>query len=279
MQSEHATPISLERKALRIAIIIGLLAGVVYLLQSILFPFLFGIAVAYVLNPAVTYFNKHGVSRSMAAAAALIITLVVIGGIGILLVPIIYRQTLSLVENFPTYVMEAYEWLDALAERYNLRGLIQVEGESGLAGLLSNFTGTISSQAGGIISGIIRNTGAFINFLGLVFVAPAVAFYLMRDWPVLISKVMELVPPRHRSTLKKQAKEMDVVLGGFLKGQIFVSGSLSVLYAVGFQTAGLNLGFAIGIGAGVIISYTGDWGDINLNIGYDCSVFPVRISR
>ncbi|MFO4987181.1 hypothetical protein RCK87_25915, partial [Salmonella enterica subsp. enterica serovar 1,4,[5],12:i:-] len=64
--------------------------------------------------------------------------------------------------------------------------------------------------------------------------------------PRLVS-VGSLIPRDRYDTVRRLALESDAVLGGFLRGQMLVMLILGVLYAVGLQLVGLNLGILIGL--------------------------------
>jgi predicted PurR-regulated permease PerM len=71
--------------------------------------------------------------------------------------------------------------------------------------------------------------------------------------------VRDLVPHGVRPFVVDVAKEIDQVLGQFIRGQLTVMLILAVLYAVGYSIAGVRLAVVIGIVAGALafIPYVG----------------------
>ena len=96
-------------------------------------------------------------------------------------------------------------------------------------------------------------------FLGNSSPIPVVTFYLLRDWDLLVKGIGELLPRNIESTVKQLAKEINEVLGAFIRGQMMVMFALGVIYTAGLWLIGLDLAFIIGMGAGLlsIVPYLG----------------------
>ena len=88
---------------------------------------------------------------------------------------------------------------------------------------------------------------------------PVVTFYLLRDWDLLVKGIGELLPRNIESTVKQLAKEINEVLGAFIRGQMMVMFALGVIYTAGLWLLGLDLAFIIGMAAGLlsIVPYLG----------------------
>jgi predicted PurR-regulated permease PerM len=88
---------------------------------------------------------------------------------------------------------------------------------------------------------------------------PVVTFYLLRDWDVLVAGVRKLLPPAIEPTVSDLAREIDEVLGAFIRGQFLVMLALGLIYTGGLLAIGLDLAFAIGMLAGIlsIVPYLG----------------------
>jgi len=86
----------------------------------------------------------------------------------------------------------------------------------------------------------------------LLAVGALVAFYLLRDWDLLVAKVRDLLPRHIEPTISKLARESDGVIGAFLRGQFIVMSALGVIYSVGLSLIGLEFSLLIGLLAGLI---------------------------
>ena len=93
----------------------------------------------------------------------------------------------------------------------------------------------------------------------LMRLAPVVLFYLLSDWPQLLQRAWDIVPPRLRGPMASFLGECDVMLGQYLRGQVLVMLALAVFYSVGLAIAGFDLALPVGIftGLAVFIPYVG----------------------
>src|SRR3954465_13922757 len=78
----------------------------IWLFRPILLPFVIGIALAYILNPAVVLVERIGVNRAWSAAIGLLAVLGVIVGILLVITPLIATQVAGLIARLPGYVSD-----------------------------------------------------------------------------------------------------------------------------------------------------------------------------
>ena len=72
---------------------------------------------------------------------------------------------------------------------------------------------------------------------------------------------MKLINDRRRESLKVVAGEIDVVLGGFIRGQLVIAVFVGILTGVGCRIIGVPHSLTVGLVAGItnIIPYFGPW--------------------
>ncbi|MDB5395308.1 MAG: family transporter [Rhodospirillales bacterium] len=228
------------------------------LLRGVLLPFVLGMALAYVSDPAADRLEKLGLPRWLATLLVLGLTV----GLGILVlilvVPIIVNQIVQLAEQAPGY-------LDFLRQRI-LPEVTQFVARFGGPHDAADFQKTAGAYVGSVSSwifgmlGHVWSSGLVIADLGAVMLlTPLVAFYFLRDWDVMIATLDSWMPLRHRSTLRTLAREIDGILAGFIRGQATVCVIFAIYYSIALSLAGLEFGIIIGIAAGMLtfIPYLG----------------------
>jgi len=91
---------------------VALLAGLgvaVWLLSSILAPFVLGMAIAYFVDPLVGRLERFGPSRAV-VSAGIIVTVFGVSTLGLLLVaPVLLAQVTNLAERLPALVTWGYQ--------------------------------------------------------------------------------------------------------------------------------------------------------------------------
>ena len=112
---------------------------------------------------------------------------------------------------------------------------------------------------GRILGNVGAQVGAFFNILGLVLIMPVVAFFLLRDWDRLVSRVRGWLPRPYEKVINEQMDLVDGALAGFIRGQSTVCMILGVLYATAWTLVGLDFGLVIGLVTGLMafIPYAG----------------------
>ena len=81
----------------------------------------------------------------------------------------------------------------------------------------------------------------------------------MRDWDILITKISQLIPRKHKSVITKLSYECNAVLAEFFRGQLIVISVQSVFYSSALWFIGLEFSLLIGLIAGIVsfIPYLG----------------------
>jgi predicted PurR-regulated permease PerM len=228
-----------------------------FLIRSILLPFVLGIFTAYFLDPAADRLEKAGLSRG---ASTLVITACFFLGIlliSVLIAPVLASQLSGLIAAMPEYASEFEKRLEPQMTSW-LGNLPMVDMNS-LKDTVSNFSGVMVKFVGGFIAGVFMSGMAFVNLLSLVLITPVVAFYLLRDWDNMTLRIDNLLPRAHAHTIRTQMLIIDRTLAGFVRGQLNVCLLLAAYYAIGLSLVGLKFGIVIGIVTGflVIFPYVG----------------------
>ncbi|MFN8759958.1 MAG: AI-2E family transporter [Tagaea sp.] len=237
-------------------LILGGIGIAIYALSAVLLPFLVGMAVAYLLDPAVDRAERAGVPRAIGAAGAPILFFVAVGVAVALLAPVLQTQLFGLAERLAVVVRHTVEWarpyIEDLLEQI---GHVEPQQFSGAGDAARQVFGWLARAAGGVLSGGL----AIVNLLSLLFITPVVSFYLIRDWNKVVSRIDSWLPRDHAEDLRDIAREVDARMAGFLRGQALVCLFLAVFYATGLTLAGLSYGLLVGLLTGLLsfVPYVG----------------------
>jgi predicted PurR-regulated permease PerM len=228
---------------------VAALLVLLYFLGPVLMPFAVSAALAYLGDPLVDRLQRR-MSRTLAVTLVFTALTAVTLPVVILLLPLLVDQVREFIGNIPDYLAWIQEkGLPALGIR--LPAEMRLDAEH-----LKRVVAENLPQAGGIARELLgtlsRSGGAFLAFIANLMLIPVVTFYLLRDWDHLIGWIDEALPLRYRDTVRELAREADIVLAGFLRGQLLVMLALAVLYSLGLWLAGVKLALLIGIGAGLV---------------------------
>jgi len=247
-----------SRKWMALALL--LLAGwILYLLAPVLSPFVMGAVLAYLGDPLVDRLEVRKVPRTLGVVIVFVIFSAFAVLALLLLIPLIQKQLVIVYQSIPGFL----EWLNTSAipwmkERTGLS--LEILEPGVLLASLEEHLKTAGSIAADILAGVGSSGKALALWISNLVLIPVVAFYLMRDWDDLVEEnVQEMFPRNKVGTVSRLAREMDEVLGAFLRGQLLVMLALGGIYSIGLWVIGLNVALIIGMVAGLasIVPYLG----------------------
>lgn len=223
----------------------------IWVFKIILLPFVVGIAIAYLLNPLLVRLGKFKISRTFATILILTVFLAAVTLLGALLIPPFYREVLQLAERAPEYVDSAWNRLQPYVQIVE-ETVNQDELDESLRQMLKdNISGALNMSTS-LLGSLLDGGRALISFATFIIVTPLVAFFMMVEWRSTTRWVDELIPRHSYDQVKQLLSKIDTKIAGFIRGQVLVAISLGILYAAGLIIAGLQFGFLIGLGAGVL---------------------------
>ena len=247
-----------SQRMMLILTVLLITGALLYVLRSVLLPFVVGIAVAYFLDPAVNRTVKTlKISRSWA-------TVLILGMFFLILLPIIavlgsmaFSQVSDFLSNLPEYIDKFMQklkiWLEQ-AQEY-----VPALAFDNLGNLWQEHQGESIKPLVKVVQKIAANGFALVNVLSLLLISPVVAFYMLRDWHDFTAKIFALVPKKHKKTVNDGVEAVNRIISGYLRGQLLVCVVLGSFYSLGLWLVGLKLGLLVGFLAGMIsfIPYVG----------------------
>ncbi|WP_291354742.1 chloramphenicol efflux transporter CxpE [Acinetobacter sp. UBA3106] len=251
-----------DRTSRRIFILaaIAFILWVLYLLKPVVLPFIGAFLIAYLFSPLVDKLHRIGLPRWLAIS-------VVFVGIGVVLtwamwylVPLVWKQLMYAKTSIPAGIHWVnYTFLPWLSHTFNLMPM-EIDTEQMSSAIMDYIQTNYSADS--IQALVLKVAQSGLNFIqigGTIILIPIIAFYFLLDWDRMLDSLRRLIPRPYEKTTLNIVGECHSVLGAFVKGQFLVMLLLGVVYAVGLQMIGLEVGLIIGMIAGLssIIPYLG----------------------
>lgn len=217
-------------------------------------PFIYALVIAYLLTPLVDRLEQRGLSR----VAAILLLYLVLAALLVLLfvcvVPFSITELEAFADMVPTYTKEVTGWLNRMQHFYSRvalpAGLRQVVDET-----ISRVEETVLSH----IRSLAEFTLSLFSHALAIIIAPILAFYMLRDLTLIKGAFADLLPKADSRDVGYLLHELDVVLGGFIRGHLLVSLIVGLLSFAGLTILKVDFAFLIGIVAGIfdVIPYFG----------------------
>jgi predicted PurR-regulated permease PerM len=224
--------------------------ALIYLFQEVLLPFVAGILLAYLLDPPVNRLTRLGLGRGWATLAVLCVFGILLVGVVLLVVPMLQQQITDLITKLPDLIAAFRDKFGGLIAL--LRTRVSAQDIEKIQDAVGGHAGDIVGMVPGFLAGLLTKGLALFNILSLIFITPIVAFYMMRDWPILVATVDGWLPKRQAPTIRRLFVEIDLKLSGYIRGVSMICIILAVFYGTALSAVGLDFGLVIGLLAGLL---------------------------
>lgn len=210
-------------------------------------PFLFAIVLAYLLNPLVRNFEQKGLNRGAAVLIVFFAVLAVVIGAFMSFIPSLITNIASMIKSIPTFVTQMQTYITDLSDYISNFTGYDITQFFNLEQILGNVIQGFATALQGISNAILQNSGQLMN----VIIVPLVTIFLLMDKELFIKGIMYLVPLQYRNSMLKMCCDIDLVIGGFIKGQGLTSLIAGIATGIGAFALGLPYASIIGVIAGV----------------------------
>lgn len=238
------------------AILLGVLLligfGVVVFLGNMLTPVLASIVIAYLLEGAVRMMERRGAPRLSAVLLVFSTFMAFILFLIIIVVPLLWGQTVELLRELPSYVRKGQDMLLALPEHYPFISEAQI---LEIMGIVSREVTTAGQR---LLTFSLTSIPNLITLLVYFILVPLLVFFFLKDKRRLLDWVTTFLP-KERSLAVRVWHDVDQQLGNYVRGkfwEILIVGGVS--FAV-FTFMGLNypILLAVLVGLSVVVPYVG----------------------
>ncbi len=239
-----------------------LLRRVINTILNLLSPFLWGLVIAYLLNPVMKFFQRFvfgplsvklfrkkpqkapKFARAVSTFAALAVAIALIVGLLVIILPQLYLSIVGLISEMPGYLNTVLDWIDAHLTNYP--GL-----EETVSNLISNATthltnwieNSVLPQMDVLITNISSGVFSIVQGILDVLIGFVVSVYLLinKERFQAQSKRMlySLFKPKRANFFLRWGGYCNDAFGGFLTGQILDALIVGIICAIFLSIMGM----------------------------------------
>lgn len=228
-----------------------------YLIQSILTPFIAGFLIAYIFNPLVYQLERLSFPRGVSAILMIAAVFGTIFSFILVVLPFLKFELSFLLNRAPCYGQHVLEFVQPFLDK--TAEYTSVEDIKHLKEAATGFIGNIFIWSLQLALAVLTSGLVLANILSLIVISPVVAFYLLKDWQRILAQIDRLIPVYSQKTVRHLFKEIDFTLGAYARGQLAVCGILALYYSAALLWVGLDFAVVVGTLTGLFafVPYVG----------------------
>lgn len=216
-----------------------------FAIRGILGPFLLAIVVALLVNPLVNAAERRRVPRVVALLALYVLFTALLAGVVLYLFPIVREEFQALVAQGPA--IAAY--FQDLAEKRHVVSILgfPVDVRQAYDTVVRNLPSLLAGQ----LQSVLQNVFMLLNWLFQAVLVLLIAFFLVKDARGIRQFFEDLVPHGYRGDARELAREINRMLGAYMRGQLVICSLIGMITAIAMWLVGVPYSLALGMIAGV----------------------------
>ncbi len=217
-------------------------AAFIYLVRSLLVPFIIAVLMAYLVHPPVHHLETRGVSRAKAIMTVYAAGIILAGIFLLLFIPTLFTEAKAFENILPVYSKAWVEAQDYL-NRFSAKVMLPPE----VRQILLEMYGRIRNGLFERMRGFAESLLGLIALLPSFLLSPFLAYYIIKDFDHFKKRFLAIIPSEYRSELVRFIREADLIFSRFLRGHLLISALVGFLTGVGAALIGLQFFLLIGI--------------------------------
>lgn len=201
-----------------------------------------GAGILYYLTKPVMHFfeNKLRIHRILAILLVFLILTCLLFLFILYIFPIAQHQIENLIHNIPKMVKGTQNLILSLQSN-------QIIIPEQIDDAINDFMNNIQVYVENAISYLFGLITHLVTLVLSLFLIPFFLFFMLKDGDKLVPFITQIFKKKKADNIKRLLGKIDVVLTGFIQGQLIVSFFLGILLFIGYLVIGLNYALTIAL--------------------------------
>jgi predicted PurR-regulated permease PerM len=226
-------------------VVVAVVLEVIWIARHVIVWILISLFLALAMNPAVEWFQRHGIRRrGYASAVTFFLVLAALAGLGALFIPTVVHQVTEFVGKVPDYVHDISHGkgrFGFLETKYHLPGKIRDAIHKRGVGNVLGLSGAAVSFTKSVITIVVATiTIAFLTF------------FMLLEGPKWVERFYGLLPEESQPRWRNVGNQIYRTVGGYVTGNLVISliaGGLTTLVLI---IMGVPFAVALGLLVGIL---------------------------
>ena len=242
-----------EEESVLLLVILTISVVLLMTIGDILTPVLAAIVLAYLMQGVASQLQRHGVPEVLGVAVAYILFVGGFFGFTLGLLPLVWRQLMSLASEAPRMLELARHFLGVLPEKYP-----ELVTQQQLSAVLNAAQVELAGLGQAIVTRSLASIPGFLTVMVYMILIPLLVFFFLKDREQIMGWLGGFLPSE-RPLLRRIWGEMNVQFANYARGKVLEMIIVGLVTYTAFAWLGLNYAALLGVlvGLSVIIPYIG----------------------
>ncbi|MEH6635081.1 MAG: AI-2E family transporter [Halioglobus sp.] len=242
-----------EEESVLLLVLLTISVALLMTIGDILAPVLASIVLAYLVQGLSSQLQRHGLPQWVGVAVSFLVFMGIFFGVSLGLLPLVWRQLLSLASEMPRMLEHGQQFLGVLPEQYP-----ELITEQQLSQIMNMAQTELAGLGQALVTRSLASIPGILTVMVYMILIPLLVFFFLKDRQQIASWLADFLPSE-RPLLRRIWGEMNMQFANYARGkvlEIIIVGSIT--YFV-FAWMGLNYAALLGllVGLSVIIPYIG----------------------
>lgn len=226
-----------------------------FFLWDAVYPFIIGIVLSFILNPAVKFIENHKIKSPYSIIIVIILFILFILVFFIFIAPVILSQSYNLMMNLKDYFRESEKLLNNLV-KYLINAGFPINKQQVISNIAENLNSLISPFFNSTVTYLLNSLQDIVKNIILV---PLTIFYVLKDKVKILTFLNKYLTEKNREKFQQVYSFIVIKLRAYLKSIVIVSLLITTIMTLLLFFWGVKHFITLGIFAGAvsIIPYLG----------------------
>ncbi len=241
-----------EEETVVLLIILATILLLILSIGHVLIPIIASVVLAFMMQGIIARMTAMGARRWLAISVAYGIFLTLFFGVLILLLPLVWQQLVTLIQELPTMLRKLQQALMVLPQRSELFTESQIRGWMAAASKEVGFLGQY------LVSFSLAQLPNLVGVMINIVLIPILVFFFLKDKQLILGWLAGFLP-RRRPLLTAVWLEMNDQVANYVRGKAIEIVIVGVASYISFSILSLNYAalLALVVGLSVVIPYIG----------------------
>lgn len=242
-----------EEESVLLLVLLTVAVALLMTIGDILTPLLAAIVLAFLMQGVATTLEQHGVPQWLGVSVAYLLFIGAFFAITLGLLPLVWRQLVSLAGELPRMLEQGRQFLGVLPARYP--EFVSTEQLNELTALAK---AEIAIMGQNLVTRSVASIPGLLTVMVYMVLIPMLVFFFLKDRDEILDWSTGFLP-RERPLLRRIWGEMNMQFANYARGKVLEIIIVGAASYFAFAWMGLNYAALLGLAVGlsVIIPYIG----------------------